>query len=166
MAEQEMIQAKLPESLTWNGPEFHHHEKGGTWNKGLAIIAALLIVFALWQKNYLFAVFIVIATWLLAYYAKQKPQTVEFLLDNRGLTIRDKRHNYSDMEGFAIRIDETGGSEWNKLIIRTKSHWTPHFIILIPKDHTSAIHSFLAEYTSEVDHKDSLSDAFADFFKL
>lgn len=166
MAEQELIRGQLPETLSWEGPEYHHHEKDDSWNKGLFLVAVLLILFALWQRNFLFLVFIVLATWLLSYFGHRKPDTIEFMFDARGFITRGIRKEYRDLDGFAIKIDDRPGALFNKLIIRTKSHFTPHLVIPIEKKRTAEIRTFLTEYLSEIDHEDSMVDVLADFFKF
>ena len=166
MVETQMIMPKPPKEVRWMAPEFHYHEKDDSWSKGIILIAVLLIGFALWQRNFLFAVFIAIATALLVYWGHQKPDTVEFLLDDKGFTVHGKRRDYKNLDGFAVRIDERGELEWNKLILRVKSKLIPHLIIFIPKNETGKIRVFLNEYIPEIEHEDSFIDLLADLIKF
>jgi hypothetical protein len=166
MAETELIRAKLPKDIRWQGPEFHYFEKDDAWNKGIFVFAALLIVFAIWQRNWLFGIFILIATWLIIYMGHRKPDTVEFLFDEKGFTVHGKLRMYKDIEGFAIQINEAENIPWNRLILRMKARVIPHLIILIPKAGTEQIRTFLTEYLPEVEHDDSLIDLLADFLRF
>ncbi len=166
MAEEMMIPPQLPPQIRWMAPEFRYHEKESTWNSGVVIVAILLIAFALWQRNFLFAVFIVIATALLIYWGHRKPESIEFLFDEKGLMVRGNRSDYKDMDGFTVRINEQEDNKWNELVLRVKSRFTQHMFIFIPKSETEQIRNFLSKYISEIEHEDSFVDVLADFLKF
>ena len=73
--------------IEWKAPEFEYREKDVSWY-WLSIIAAVVILgAAVWQKNFLFAVFVVIAEILMLVWAGRKPREITFSLNEKGLTM-------------------------------------------------------------------------------
>lgn len=70
--------------MAWEAPEFEHREKDISWYWISIIVATLIIAFAVWQKNFLFGFFIVIAEILFVLWGNEKPRTVEFRITNKG----------------------------------------------------------------------------------
>ncbi|MDP3892652.1 hypothetical protein, partial [Nocardioides sp.] len=67
-------------NIEWRAPEFYYREKGVSWY-WLSIIAAIVILsVSVWQKNFLFAVFVVIAEILMLVWAGRKPREISFSL--------------------------------------------------------------------------------------
>jgi len=73
--------------MTWEAPEFEYYEKDVSWYWITIIIAALIIAFSVWERNFLFGLFIVIAEILVIMWGNQKPRMVAFTLNENGLEI-------------------------------------------------------------------------------
>jgi hypothetical protein len=115
--------------LTWEAPEFEHVEKSTTWYWGSMIVAVILMGIALWQKNFLFAVFIMVAELAIFMLSEEKPKMWDFMIDHRGVTIeKHKLYKYStikmyDIHGFS--------DEYHELVLQTTSkvhHYIKMFI--------------------------------------
>lgn len=113
--------------LTWSAPEFEHVEKSTTWYWGSMVVAVVLMAIALWQKNFLFAVFIMVAELAIFMLSEEKPKMWDFTIDHRGVTIEGhKLYKYStitmyDIHGFS--------DEYHELLLQTKSK-VHHYIKL------------------------------------
>jgi len=64
----------------WQTKEYEYHEKDIFWYWASIIIAVGIVAFAVWQKNFLFAAFVIIAEILVLVWAERKPDTIEFML--------------------------------------------------------------------------------------
>src|SRR3989338_4913901 len=89
--------------IIWRAAEYKHTEKNLEWYFFVGATTLILIVFALWQKNFFFAVFILIATAMLFTYSRKKPQIVEFKINNEGIGIENDFYKYETLESFTVR---------------------------------------------------------------
>ncbi len=147
--------------LHWSSPEYHHYEKDARWFYGVLIIATALGLVALWQKNFLFVVFIAIAATLAVFWGRQEPRAVEFALVGDGLHIGKNRvYPYENIAGFAIVIlpDEAGVDE---LVIRTKGRLSQWIKIIIAKEQREHIRERLMQKVPEIEFRESLADHLA-----
>lgn len=143
--------------ITWQAPEFHYRAKSAGWYWLSLIIAALLILLALWQKNLLFILFVVIAEITLIHWARQTPRTLHFKIDKNGVSIgKIKFYAYPELEGFHIKEGEHGIGE---LILKTKSKLNPCLKISIDSEDAKPIENLLKKFLVEVEYEDSVSDA-------
>jgi hypothetical protein len=145
--------------IRWRSPEFEHYEKGPTWYWLTIIITIILVAFSLWQRNFLFAVFIVIAALVIINWGKKTPREIEFKLDQRSLVIdANKVYPYEILAGFTIRDSE--------LILRRKSRLNPYVKILIPERDRERIKSFLIQHLPEIEYEESLTDHISKLLKF
>ena len=115
--------------IAWEAPEAEHIEKSATWYWASMAVAIALIAIALWQKNFLFAVFIVIAELAVFMFAGEKPKMWEFTIDEEGVTIEGhKTYKYSTISLYDIH---QFSDEYKELVLQTKSkvhHYLKIFI--------------------------------------
>ena len=146
---------ETPKEILWQAPEFKYQYKDISWYWLSIIIAAILILLAIWQKNMLFAIFIIIAETMVILWAKESPKILKFKLDKKGIHIdKIKFYDYENLSGFHI-IEEDGFGE---LILRTKSKLHPYIKILIKNGDIPKIKEFLKNYMDEIEYKESLTD--------
>lgn len=118
-------------ALTWTAPEYEHREKTPDWFWALGVIAIAGSIAAIIYKNYLFAIFILIATFLLGYFALRKPEEVEFEINEDGVRIEDEIYPYERIKAFWVdRLHPKP-----KLLLESDRHFMP--IITIPLDNVS-----------------------------
>ncbi len=146
--------------ISWQAPEFEHREKGPAWYWLSMLVAIGVMALALWQKNFLFAVFVVIAEVLLVIWGDRKPIFIEMKLSREGLQIgEDKIYNYQDMESFAL--DQKHESEWVGMVLKFKQIIRPKIKIMLPRVDLKRIVanlSSLAPGVKEVELEESLTD--------
>ena len=88
-------------TITWQAPEFQYREKGVSWYWLSIIVVAAIIAFAIWQRNFLFGVFMVIAEILLIVWANAVPKVFDFSLTENDLAIGEaKNYRISLFESF------------------------------------------------------------------
>ena len=129
--------------ITWEAPEFEHVEKSTTWYWGSMAVAIVLIAIALWQKNFLFAVFIVVAELVVFMFAGEKPKPWNFTIDERGVTIENhKTYKYTDITLYDIH---EFSDEYHELVLQTRSKVHHYIKIFIPVDLDEEIDDLLSE---------------------
>ena len=88
--------------ISWTAPEFIQYEKGRSWFVMLAIISAALVIIALLMQNYLFALIIVMAAFLIYVQAAKRPKEITFMISSEGITIDEKTYPFGEFRSFWI----------------------------------------------------------------
>ena len=86
----------------WTFPEFVQHERGRTWYIAALIIMALFLLFAFWERNFLFALIIVLFAIIFMLQDRRKPHQMYFGIFEGGIVIHKKFHPYQNLKNFWI----------------------------------------------------------------
>lgn len=142
--------------IIWQAPEYLYREKDVSWYWLSIIITALLVLISLWQRNFLFLVFVVIAEAMILFWAKEYPKNIEFKLDSKGIQIGNiKTYPFDDLEGYHLHEENDYAAE---LILKTRNRFNPFVKILVSIDDIPAIKEFLQIHLNEVEYDESLHD--------
>jgi hypothetical protein len=140
--------------ITWDAHEYVHVEKNPDWYWALFLVAIAGTVGALLMNNILFAVFIIIASFVLALLASRHPEVRKFSITQRGVYIDGKLYAYNTLDSFSI--DHPHHHRTPKLILKQKSNFAPIIIIPILDVDPDDIHDFLANLLTEDEHNEPL----------
>lgn len=155
------------EEIVWDSPECEHQERGVFWTYGIGAIAAILIFLALWQGNFLFAIFILIATTtLLLVHRNHPPHHRVSLLKERIVIGTHDPYKMTDFLGFVLEEGRQEDYEWGRVLLRPKRHFRPYFPILVPREKLHRVRTHIAQYLPELEYEESLTDALVRLFKL
>ncbi|MDP2741605.1 MAG: hypothetical protein Q8O66_02900 [bacterium] len=145
-------------TIEWQAHEFNYREKSVSWY-WLSIIASVAILsVAVWQKNFLFAIFVVIAEILVLVWAQKKPRIVDFRIDEKGLTVDGKKfYPYSSIGAFGIKEDV--GEGWSELAFRFSHGLRPLLKIRIPSERVAETERVLKTIVEKTEFEDSLLDS-------
>lgn len=100
------------EKIVWKAAEFEYREKDVSWYWIFATVFVILGMIALWQKNFFFLVFLIVAGAVAVFFSRRRPRVLEFKIDDNGISIGSQtRYPFKDFEGFDIhkrpgRLDE------------------------------------------------------------
>jgi len=145
--------------IQWQALEYRYHRKSLDWFAGVIGLAVILLIIALWQRNFLFAIFIVIAGILVVVWARERPRPILFTLDKKGLWIGRRLHDYRRFDGFAL--SET------QLQLRYKRYLRPYLTVHLPRGRPGkkikAIQEQLLAFLPEIEYNESLIEALADW---
>ena len=145
------------ERIVWHAPEFEYVHKDIIWYWLSIITASVLFLVAVRQRNLLFALFIVVAEFLLVHWAKEYPKTLRFSITKRGIEIGDlDKYNYEHISGFYVIQHEDHG----ELILKTDLRIHPYVKILLVKEDIADIKTFLKNHIAEMKYEESLTDHF------
>ncbi|MEK7624158.1 MAG: hypothetical protein AAB404_00290 [Patescibacteria group bacterium] len=145
-------------TVEWQAPAFRYYEKDVSWYWLSFIIAILIIAFAVWQKNFLFAVFIFLAEISVLILGHRQPEIIKFKIDEKGITIIDKIFLFSDLEKFCFRPDNED-KNLEELIIKRKTHFNPYLKIFVDVGVSSAIRGIISQKLIEEEYEDSLLES-------
>ncbi len=88
--------------LTWTAPEFRHYPKNAAWYITLSIIAALLIIFQVLQKDIFGAVCIFIFAMFVVIFSRQHPRLVTIRVTTAGLWVDESFIPYKTIKHFWV----------------------------------------------------------------
>lgn len=154
---------KIP-AFVWQAPEFEYRPKDVSWYWLSLIVGIILIALAVWQKNFLFMIFVIIAWLVITVMANRFPAVWEFKIDEKGINIalpkeksNGKFYPYAEIEGFDIHF---GGEDYKELILKTKSKLSPYLKINIHVADEEKIKDFLLKILPQEEYNQSLVDSF------
>ena len=151
----------MEKEIRWSAPEFHYYHKDVGWYWLVIIVAIILTALALWQKNFLFAIFIILAGILTISWGRKEPKTVDFVLSEKGLDIGDKKsYPFENLAGFAI-IAVPGESEISELVLETKGRFNKWVKVIIADERSEAIKKILLSRIPEVPYEESFAEHIA-----
>lgn len=143
--------------LGWNAPEFEHRPKSVSWYWISIIIAATVIAFAIWEQNFLFGIFIVIAEVLFITWGNEAPAMVDFALTDSELAIGDaKRYAIKLFENFSVSEQNEA---WAELYFTFKTKWRTPLRALVPKAKIEEVRKNLKGILREAEFEPSLLDS-------
>lgn len=145
-----------PDEISWVAPEYYHYPKTPRWFWISLIAAVTLVAVAAIQKNFLFAVFVVIAELLVVTWGRRIPSDLTFTISPEGVRLDKKGfYPYTNLLGFAFLKPEID-PEFDELVLHTKNTLSTFVKILIPKEERETIGEYLRQFVPEVEYEESL----------
>ncbi|MEK9180567.1 MAG: hypothetical protein AAB897_04105 [Patescibacteria group bacterium] len=150
--------------IRWSAPEFEERPKGVSWYWLSIIVAVIILGLAVWQRNFLFGFFVVLAEILVLVWGNRQAEIVNFSVTEKGIAIADrKNHLYSELENFSVNDAE---GELADIFLRFKSRLKPSLKIRVPKSKLGEVRGVLGSALREVEHQHSLLDALEEFLRF
>ncbi|MDI6717813.1 MAG: hypothetical protein QMD86_02080 [Patescibacteria group bacterium] len=149
--------------IRWQAPEFQYYPKDVSWYWMSLVAAIILVAIGLWQKNFLFSIFVIIAELLFLYFSNSYPKIWDFKLDEKSLMIGRKVYHYSEMEFFDIHpIND----EFKELVFKMKSKANPYLKIFTHYDDEEKISEFLSDYLERQEISLSIIESFGKLIRF
>lgn len=150
--------------ISWEAPEFEYREKSLGWYWLSMLAAAAVLGFAIFEKNFLFGVFVIIAEILVLVWANRAPDTVVFTLTDKGLAAGETTfYALGDIERFGIA---DSGKTWSVFVLSLKRPIRPAARVNVPNEKVPAVRNALRSAIPEEEIKESLTDALEKFLKF
>lgn len=173
----EIFEQEKSKEIIWQIPEYEYNQKDISWNWLVLIAAVILFAFAIWQKNFLFAVFIVIAFLMINFISNRFPLIWQFKMTDKGIVIslpigeRKKFYFFENIESFdihSVAYDAEGNNigEYKELILKLHSKLSPYLKINIYPADEEKIKNFLLNFIPHQEHEQSLVDSLAKLIKF
>ena len=150
--------------IVWDAPEFEYREKEVSWYWISIIIASVIVAFSVWQRNFLFGFFIVIAEILFIVWGNRVPQIITFALTDTEIAIGvHKSYSLKEFEAWSVNID-TG--EWVEIALYFRSKIHPPIMIITPEEKLTEIRTNLKGVLKEIEHEMTLVDSIEKFLRF
>jgi hypothetical protein len=98
--EQAMISSQ--DRFVWETPAFEKHIRGRAWYFAFAVLAVLLIAYAVWTANFLFAFIIFLSAIIMLLVGGQEPRNVLVQVGDNGVVIDGRLHLFQELGNFGI----------------------------------------------------------------
>ena len=149
----------MEKQITWSAPEFHYYEKGPMLYWALFGISSLLAILALFQQNFFFAVFIVIAAVLSGIWGARTPRTLHFALTERGLDIQERKlYPYDVFVGFSIVSPIPQSDSLSEIVFLGKGITGFKMRVIADKNVIPEIREELLKKIPELEYEESVAE--------
>jgi hypothetical protein len=89
--------------FSWDITTHEEREHGNLFYFSILAVMALLLIFAIWQNNFLFGVFVILATGTILYLSTRRPPVIAFALTENELIINNEvKHPYNHLAYFDV----------------------------------------------------------------
>lgn len=124
-------EAENSEIISWEVPEYEKHARSKRWYLVFGLVAIGLLIYAALTANFLFAIIVIIAGFVLILNDARNPQGVIVSLTTDGIIVGRKFYDYDELQNFAIVYKPNAGVK--QLYFEFKSR-TKHRLSLPLKD--------------------------------
>jgi len=132
--------------FSWTGYDKLEKDRSVDWFWALAIIGIGGAILAFIFNNYLFGVFIIIATITIIFFATQKPHKLSCSITENSVCIGEQHIPFSKIESFWIEEHE----DVSKLILHTKNNISPiSSLYFFEKEDIETLRENLSEFIEE-----------------
>jgi hypothetical protein len=143
--------------IQWEAPEFEYREKGVSWYWLSIIVAALIVAFSVWAKNFLFGFFIIVAEILFIVWGNKTPHMLAFTLNDANLEIGERKiYPLKDFESWSA--DPAGGT-WTEVLFNFRSRVKTPLRVLVPEASVQEIRTNLKTVLKEVEYEQTVLDS-------
>lgn len=146
--------------ISWRAAEYDHSEKGGGWYLSVGGVAFILLLVALWQRNFFFGIFILLAGIMAIGLGNRKPNVLDFKLTGEGCHLGKEFYSYDNLENFSLR---SRLNRLDEIVFKKKSTFNPYIRVLIDNHTAEKVRIFLVQKLPEVEDQSSLLDVLIDF---
>ena len=102
MPEQQTQIDQGDEIISWQVPEYEKHKRNKSWYIFAGIIGLLFLVYAIYTKNFLFAVIIIIVALIIILHDSREPDLVKINITDEGIIVGRKFYDYDEIKNFSI----------------------------------------------------------------
>ncbi len=148
------------EKLTWSALEYEEKERSKDWFWALGVIIVTSSIAAIIFENYFFAALLILAGILLGFYARKKPEILNYELNPGGLVIHNRLYPYDNIKAFWVQADFSPTPAVRPMLfIHSERAFMPVISIPIHIDNAEDIHAiFTALNIAEVEMREHPSE--------
>ena len=149
--------------ISWEAPEFEYREKEVSWYWISIIIASIIVAFSVWQRNFLFGFFIVVAEILFIVWGNRVPDIITFTLTDSEIDISEhKSHSLKEFEAWSV--NDMG--DWVEISFYFRSRIHPPLVVIAPEHQLTDVRANLKVVLKEIEHEMTLIDSIEKFLRF
>lgn len=89
-------------NINWEIDEFVKHQRSKRWYIIASVVTLILIIWAIFDKNYLFALIIILFSALIVFYDGESPKKIKIELKYNGISVGKKFYKFESISKFYI----------------------------------------------------------------
>ena len=161
-----MSKDKKVEKFNWEVPKYPTHKRTRIWYISASVVAGLLIIYSLFTFNFLFLFIIIMSSAIIILNDKKDKAMVNILIDNDGIIVGKKLHNFDEIKDFSILYKPK--EDIKNLYFEFNNTIKPRLSLPLEKQNPLLIRDFLLKYLPEDLERTDLpfSEGIARTFKL
>ena len=142
--------------IEWSAPEYSHKERGNDWFWTLGLVTVISCGIAIWLKNNMFAIFLLLSGGSLILFTLRHPKDVSYIIETKGITMGKDLYEWKNIKSFNIKSTED--EPLAKLLIETSKYMLPVYTIPFPQELQAQIKEDLLKILprSEIDESKSM----------
>ena len=150
----------------WDVLEFDTHERSKTWYIIATVIAFLMMIFAYFTANFLFAIIIIITALIIILRDGQESNSVKVKITDQGIILGRKFYEYDEIKNFSIIHKPQYGIK--NLYLNFNNILSHRITISLDKVKPLQIREILLQYLPEdLERIDPpISESISKFFKI
>jgi len=151
--------------ITWTFPEIIKHERSRGWYIAAIIIGVLLLIYALFTFNLLFALIIIVTAIILFLRHKEGVSDIDFTIYEDGVEIGNNFHEFRELRDFYVIYEPP---EVKNLYLNFRSALQPRLQIPLDDINPVKVREILLDYLNEDLDKENepITDALGRWLKL
>ena len=151
--------------FSWDFPEYNTSWRNNSWYKWAIPVALVLVAYAFFTGNYLFAVIIVLFGIIYFFQSFDNPLTVRCEITEDGIVLGARFYDYRDLSLFWIIYEPP---EVKNLYIEFRNSLKPRIGIPLGDQNPLAIREVLAQYLDEETERENepISDGLSRVFRM
>lgn len=150
------------DKIEWTAPEYNHTEKNPDWFWTVGLIALAGLILTLWFHNYLFALFILVASISLFFFSLRPPEEITYVIKTEGISIGKDFFDWKKIKGFNI----IKGKPTGKLLIYTTKHLLPIYTLVLPEELIPEVKESMLKISTVLEIEESKINLFMEKFGL
>jgi hypothetical protein len=148
------------EQIVWEIKSHDHRERSNKFYIIILSATVLLLFFSIWQKDFLFGIFVILASGTILFLSAQKPENYKFKLSKDAIIIGESESVYSYEKFSHFDVYEFNPEE-QELFFAFKEKFRPILRIRIYKDDLEKIKDFLSGKLIQKKIEPSILDIFS-----
>jgi hypothetical protein len=159
----ETIEETTELDFEWSSPSHERAPASRQWLTLWLIASLTIVIVALVFKNFLFALFLAIASATIIITKHREPELLNIKISSAGIKINENLYRLQDIKSFWIDYEPP---VFKNLILTLKTGMVRKIYLPLDKENPVKIRRALINYLPEVEETRSLTDAFSKFLKL
>lgn len=152
--------------IEWEAPEYEYYPKSILWFWISIIISIIILIIAIWQKNFLFAILIIIGEILILIWGNSTPKILKFKINNNGIYIGNHNfYNFDNIANFSTTKSLMPNLDLIKFNFKNKFKFD--ILILVPENILDDVKIFLEQKNIfETEYNEHFIDFLQKIFKF
>jgi len=132
--------------FSWQHPDYISYKKDRLWYIVATLLSVLGVAWAIYDQNYLFAVFLVLFYMVVLMYENRPTALVDFIITAEGIKTGDNFYYYRQIDHFFI-VYRAGGIK--NLYIEFKNPFRGRLVVPLDGQNAVAVREYLLNFLTE-----------------